>query len=167
MDDNTPVKEAATVEKLCAYLDSVPCQNQKGSFFFKPQIYTTNYLEGLHGIFQNCFHAKVIAKKNLGVHLNEVFKDREVMKQAPGRLIRNVFETVFDSLMTLVSMSWFPFFVSCFEALDKLVMCQPDEGHKKNMLTAVPTSSISEFWLPLESFDYSENCKNGCASSGY
>ena len=65
---------------------------------FTPQI----VYRGIVGNSSIMFHAKVIAKKNLGVHLNEVFQDREVMQQAPGHLRHNVFGTVFDSSMRLV-----------------------------------------------------------------
>ncbi|CAL1153018.1 unnamed protein product [Cladocopium goreaui] len=47
-------------------------------------------------------------------------------------------------------------------ALDAYVTSLPDQDHgRRNVLSAVPATSLSEFWLPLEFFDYSEKSKNG------
>lgn len=47
--------------------------------------------------------------------------------------------------------------------LDRLVPAPPHgDPVSKPVLTAVPVESVSEFWLPLASFDYSRKAKNGC-----
>lgn len=47
------------------------------------------------------------------------------------------------------------------------VMALPDVGPSRAILTAVPVASVTEFWLPLECFDFGPGSKNGCPLKEY
>ena len=104
------------------------------------------------------------AEKNLGDHINTVFKDRSKMLEAqtlyPPFAMHYSFP-VLDSFglkfskAILKQKTW----NQTHQVLDRLI---PPEVSSKPVLTATPTSSIEEFWLPLRAFDYSANGKNGC-----
>lgn len=118
--------------------------------------------------------AKVVSKKNLGQHLNDVFHDRDLMKKVsdPICIFLCYRATLLVSCSIVVKNMWLSllaFVGNVFqlgEALDKFVTSQADGANTRNVLTVVPNSSLSEFWCPLHYFDYSADCKNGCALIG-
>lgn len=90
---------------------------------------------------------KVVASKNLGVHLNEVFGGSTRLVEVGWYKVLQVIQ------------HWFP---ETPEAMDRLLVGPPTTCPKP-MATMIPTDSLDDFYLPLSAFDLTAGAKNGCA----
>ena len=52
--------------------------------------------------------------------------------------------------------------LSFTQAIEELVVQNPDSKIEKPFLQLTPNESVDEFWLPLSAFNFGATCKNGC-----
>lgn len=157
MEDEPETTNTAVVDKLCAYLDTVSCLSLCWNF-----VWTLCYSQMLSVLLWVYKKNQVLAKKNLGDHINEVFSDRDKMKKVTGKFIAMGFWFFYVGKHTMISISktWS---TPLRKVLQDNVMALDDpHGLTRHYLTSVPSTSMAEFWLPLSAFDYSAQAKNGC-----
>ena len=90
---------------------------------------------------------KVIARKNLGDHLNSTWPEPERFNEAQGEIL--------SSMKNM----WF---MCSLKAIDFYVNDRFPTPCGKAHLTTIPNASLEEFWLGLQHFDYTPNGRNGC-----
>lgn len=131
--------------QIKTYFDTVTWDLLSIEFLFSFSLVALDF-QFINSINLPLHEPKVVANKNLGVHVNEVFG-------GSTRLVEMGWYKVLQDCI----ICWFP---ETPKAMDRLLT--PDAS-SKSLATMIPTNSLDDFYLPLSAFDLTAGAKNGCA----